>query len=449
MPTSSAKYPSGPNKRHRAASATENSLLVLGGEGPGFDEELDLHCAGIVLAGRVEPANFAALLDRLPDPAIPIADFANNRDLRRDFTGAGFVSANIAELKQIFMPIWTRLADLPFRAAPEDRVDMTVLRLSYSRDSMIEAKLAADSPLLVEYPMLGRTVSTRQRLEMLTNLGLLQRRHFTRTHACGKCGSARLHVCEACPGCGGHELIVEPLVHHYRCGWKEPESAFAKNRELICPKCRRELRHLGVDYDKPGNVTVCHGCGANNAEPIVQFVCLDCAGVTPSADAPASDWYHYTLTADGLTTLREGRLPRLQISPLIADRARMFSPTEFRLLAAQGLRIAHRYDHPFTVARLSLANVEALRAEFGPLKLDLAFRIAVDAIVQSVRETDFASPDGATSLVIAFPETSARDVSTNVVDRLRNLMMGTIAAPFELSADILTGEEIASFLAGS
>jgi hypothetical protein len=52
-------------------------------------------------------------------------------------------------------------------------------------------------------------------------------------------------------------------------------------------------------------------------------------------------------------------------------------------------------------------------------------------------------------LVIAFPETSARDVSTNVVDRLRNLMMGTIAAPFELSADILTGEEIASFLAGS
>jgi hypothetical protein len=395
----------------------------------------------------VEPANLAAFLDRLPDPAIPIADFGNNRDVRRDFTGEGFVSAYLADLKQIFTPIWTKLADLPFRVAPEDRLDMTVLRLSYSRDSMIEAKLAADSPLLVEYPMLGRAAGTRQRLEMLTNLGLLQRRHFTRTHACGKCGSARLHVCEVCPGCGGQELTVEPLVHHYRCGWKEPESSFAKNRELICPKCRRGLRHLGVDYDRPGSVTVCRGCGANNADPIVQFICLDCAGVTPTADALATDWHHYTLTADGLTTLREGRLPRLQIGPLIADRARMFSPPEFRLLAAQGLRIARRYEHAFTVVRLSLANVEALRAEFGPLKLDLAFRIAVDAIIQSVRETDFASADGATSVIIAFPETSAKDVSANVVDRLRNLIRETIAAPFELSADILTGEDIDSFLA--
>src|SRR5262249_17984997 len=131
-------------------------------------------------------------------------------------------------------------------------------------------------------------------------------------------------------------------------------------------------------------------------------------------------------TADGLTTLREGRLPRLQIGSLIACESRAVM-----------------------MLRLSLANVEALRAEFGPLKLDLAFRIAVDAIIQSVRETDFASADGATSMIIAFPETSAGEVSTNVVDRLRNLIRGTIAAPLELSADILTGEEIAGFLAES
>jgi hypothetical protein len=444
MQTGSLKYPLGLSNRPRAESGDEKSFMVLGGAASNGHVGADLSCAGIVLADRVEPAELVSVLEQLPDPAIPIADFGDNRDLRRDFVGKDFTSSSIADLKQLFAPIWHRLADLPFRAAREDRAEMTALRLAYSRDTMIEAKLVADSPLLVEYPLLGRAAGMRQRLEMLAGLSLLQRRHFTRTHACSQCSSARLHVCEACPGCGGQELAVEPLVHHYRCGWKEPESRFAKDRALICPKCRRELRHFGVDYDKPGSVTVCRGCGATNAEPAVQFVCLDCAGVTPSGDAQATDWHHYALTADGLRAMREGRLPRLEIGPLIEGRARTYPLAEFRLLAAQGLRIAQRYGRPFTVARLSLTNVDALRAELGPVRMDLAFRLAVDAMMESLRDADFAGADGATSLLIGFPETSAKHVSTNVVDRLRAVIKKSVAAPLELAATILEGEEVAS-----
>jgi hypothetical protein len=215
----------------------------------------------------------------------------------------------------------------------------------------------------------------------------------------------------------------------------------------MCPKCHRELRHFGVDYEKPGNVTVCRTCGAANAEPVVQFICLDCATATPSAEARSIDWHHYEITEEGLRALREGRLPRFDVGPLLEGRTRAFSMPEFRLLATESLRVAKRYGRPFTLARLTLANVDDLRGELGPMRTDLAFRIAVDAIVETLREADFVGADTATSVLIGFPETPASHVATNVVERVRAVIGKAIAAPLELSANVAEGDAVADLLA--
>jgi GGDEF domain-containing protein len=107
---------------------------------------------------------------------------------------------------------------------------------------------------------------------------------------------------------------------------------------------------------------------------------------------------------------------------------------EFQLLATESLRISRRYERPFAVARLSLANVDDLRSELGPLRMDLAFRIAVDAIVEALREADFVGADSATSVMIGFPETPADQVEMNVVERVRAVIRKTIAVPLELAA---------------
>ena len=438
--------------RPRGEPTSDNPFLTLGGA-PSIVSDLNrLRLAerpplGIILIDRVEASELTAVLDQLPDPAIPIADFGGNRELRHDFEGGEFNGASIEELKQLFAPIWRKLDELPFRDAREDRAELTLLRLAYSRERMIEAHLVTDSPHRVEYPMLGRGAGIRQRLEMLAGLDLLNRRHFTRTHVCGKCTSARLHVCEACPSCAGQDLVDEPLIHHYRCGWKDPESRFADGNKLVCPKCQRELRHFGVDYEKPGNVTVCRSCGAANAEPTVQFICLDCGNATPSVDARSIDWHHYELADEGFRALREGRLPRLEIAPLLKGCTRAFSPQEFRLLAIESTRVARRYARPFTLARISLANVEELRSELGPVRTDLAFRIAVDAVVETLREVDFVGADSPTSVLIGFPETTAAHVATHVVDRVREVIRRTIAVPLELTANVAEGDAVSDLLA--
>jgi len=439
-------------ERPRTEPVGDNPFLTLGGTASFVpDRNLrrisDSPPLGIILIDRIEASELAAVLDQHPDPAIPIADFGGNREIRRDFVGEGFDGSSIAELKQRFAPVWRKLDELPFRAAREDRAELTLLRLAYSRETMIEATLVTDTPFRVEYPMLGRAAGIRQRLEMLAGLDLLQRRHFTRTHVCSKCTSARLHVCEACPACSSQDLVDEQLIHHYRCGWKEPESRFTDGSRLVCPKCRRELRHFGVDYEKPGNVTVCRTCGAANAEPVVQFICLDCGTATLSAEARSIDWHHYELTEEGLRALREGRLPHFDVGPLLEGRTRAFSMPEFRLLATESLRVSRRYGRPFTLARLTLANVDDLRGELGPMRTDLAFRIAVDAIVETLREADFVGADSATSVLIGFPETPASHVASNVVERVREVIRKAIAAPLELSANVAEGDAVADLLA--
>ncbi len=421
-------------------------FLFIGGDSAGDAVKRTAWPAkAIVLARRVEPAELAVVLAEVPDPAVPIADFGNNRGLRRDFIGDRLDASALVEAKRQFAPIERRLAELPFQASQAERTELTILRLAFSRDAPIEARLTSDSKTIVEYPLIGTASGTRRQLELLAHLDLLRRRHFTRTHQCGRCGSARLNTYEACTQCGGANLAEESLIHHFRCGWQEAESHFTQGRILVCPKCRRELRHLGVDYDKPGMVLACRSCKATNSEPAVQFGCLDCSMVTPSADAASVDWYHYDLTEEGILALRQGHLPRLDIGTLLEGRPRAFSHEEFRLLATQSVRVAGRYSRPFAVARFNM-NVDGLRRQVGSVETDMVFRKVVDVIVDALRAGDFVSTAGSSSIIVGFPETSAANVGP-IVERVHLTIRKITDLPFDFDVNVAEGEAITDLLA--
>ena len=60
-----------------------------------------------------------------------------------------------------------------------------------------------------------------------------------------------------CPKCKIKKLFSEYSIHHFVCGYVGPESDFFQDKKLICTKCNRELRHIGVDYDKASIITEC------------------------------------------------------------------------------------------------------------------------------------------------------------------------------------------------
>ena len=438
-----------------AASSSDPFLptqfLVFGGgpvnlPGARFHSNPSHPYAAIVLAGPVDPAELNDVLDQSRDPAAPIADFGGNRGVRRDFTGHALDADSLAAMQRKLAPIWRRLTELPFRARHDERADIVVLRLAYSRDTAIEARFSTDT--VIEYPLQGRAPGLRRRLENLADLGALRRRHFARTHLCGRCNSARLLAYEACPKCGSADLTDEPIVHHYRCGCQEPESRFIAGRLLICPKCRRELRHFGVDYSKPGSVVQCRACGAANAEPDPQFACLDCAAVTPARVATVTDWYHYNLTTEGMEALQTGTLGRQSAPPaFVAGNTRACSPVEFQLLAAEQLHVAHRSNRPFTVAELGIGDPDMLRNTYGPASVDTALRRMAEVIGATLSEGEFLAPT-TTSILVGLPETTASEAA-QVMDRMRLAISNAVPMPIDLVTKVREGDTATEFLRAS
>ncbi len=95
-------------------------------------------------------------------------------------------------------------------------------------------------------------------------------------HVCPKCFDKGLIYHETCPKCGSIDIAEQNMLHHFRCANISPEHTYMKNGTLICPKCLRELRHIGVDYDRPTTTFNCNKCGINFSNAKMVCECESC-----------------------------------------------------------------------------------------------------------------------------------------------------------------------------
>lgn len=160
-----------------------------------------------------------------------------------------------------------------------------------------------NSPYYFAYKGFPNTGSATMVAEALANKGWLERSFFDRYHKCAGCQSHRLTVKEECPACQSPQLSQADLIHHYSCAQLSPEADFRRGTALICPKCSKQLRHYGKDYDKPGHIQVCVQCKNTTSEPSIGFLCQDC-GMHVAGDAVSiSDVFSYSLSHQSNTLL--------------------------------------------------------------------------------------------------------------------------------------------------
>jgi hypothetical protein len=169
-------------------------------------------------------------------------------------------------------------------------------------------------------------------------------------------------VREECPECRSPELREEQYMHHFRCAYQGIESDFRRGDKLICPKCRQELSHFSVDYDKPGAVMLCGRCKHTSSEPAIGFVCLDCSAHVDSDAAAAKDTFSYVLTEEGIAFVQMGRALR---GP--AQQTMRFSdlPLDFVVALNGAAKAYNETRKPFTVLNLSYENEREIVREAG------------------------------------------------------------------------------------
>lgn len=140
--------------------------------------------------------------------------------------------------------------------------------------------------------------------QTLHELGYAERKKFEdRIHVCPHCKGTHLYYMEACPKCDSSRLKEEPVLHHFRCANISPESSYAYDGELRCPKCHQMLRHIGVDYDRPANVYTCQECNHTFLHTRMKVYCASCKKTSRPSELLAQDIYSYEFTTEGLQAL--------------------------------------------------------------------------------------------------------------------------------------------------
>jgi hypothetical protein len=134
-------------------------------------------------------------------------------------------------------------------------------------------------------------------------------------YLCPSCADGFIHYIDHCPKCGAVQLESQDLIHHFVCGHTGPLSDFYKPAHLECPKCNRQLKHIGVDYDKPSFIYECQVCAHHFQQPSVKVHCRNCADITDPMLLQRMNINQYFLTPAGRQIAISGLMPSKSVAP--------------------------------------------------------------------------------------------------------------------------------------
>ncbi len=138
----------------------------------------------------------------------------------------------------------------------------------------------------------------------LIEAGYIDATNFVeRIHLCPICSSDHLIFSECCSKCKSSNLKEEDMIHHFRCANISKESDYQYDDELRCPKCKRLLRHIGIDYDRPSKVQTCEECGSMQLHSEMKVVCARCGHQMQPQELKPYDIYQYTFNPLGIKML--------------------------------------------------------------------------------------------------------------------------------------------------
>jgi len=280
--------------------------------------------------------------------------------------------------------------------------EIQVLRFLYSRDlAEVTPQRDIESPVGYSIPWVeafvsGDRGSSVRMMNRYAHEGLLLTDLVDQVNLCPQCGDYRLNIREVCPVCGSPDIFKEKTIQHFPCGHVAPESAFVEQESYVCPKCRKPLKHIGVDYAKPGEVVVCGHCGEVSAEPETNCLSLVCGLVVAPAALHQLPVHRYRLSQKGREAAFHGLHMRSTLSEVLKSFLNIYNFEFFCKYLQLEVKRSLRYQHPFSLIRLAITNAPDLEASLG-LKAKMELVRELETILgTNIRETDMISftPEG-------------------------------------------------------
>lgn len=204
------------------------------------------------------------------------------------------------------------------RPTQPNQLFANILRYLLSRDQRImghrlleKSSLGYINPIFEHYHSMGLFHLNEMFMfkDTMVEYGALKvHRYLIKEHLCPKCNHSHLLYTECCPKCGSSNLKIQNIIHHFSCANVSPESSYNIGGVLVCPKCHKKLRHIGVDYDRPAVVYTCNDCENSFTTPLTKATCCYCESTFPVNALVPRDVVDYEITEEGVRALTQDSL---------------------------------------------------------------------------------------------------------------------------------------------
>ncbi|HHT9120394.1 MAG TPA: diguanylate cyclase [Candidatus Hypogeohydataceae bacterium YC41] len=307
----------------------------------------------------------------------------------------------------------------------ESRIkEILLLRFLYTRNGyLLKPVRNLASSLGYSYPLVqllldvlpGNEVGL---IEGLEETLMLKGELLDKVNLCPFCGHFQINFREVCPDCHSMKIEEEATIHHYRCAYVGKEKEFREGSELRCPKCRKELRHIGVDYERPIENFWCSACGSNFSEGIVECLCLNCGKIFSPENVPIKQIREYSLTPEGQQAAEKGILPGLGLMDILRKEIGFYKLEVFKELLGLEVLRCRRYKYSSTLVRVHITNFKDINAEWGVAHAQEVSREFSTFLERTFRETDVLTDISADEFLVIFTHTDVEKAKI-ALDRLK------------------------------
>ena len=157
-------------------------------------------------------------------------------------------------------------------------------------------------------------------LEFLADKGILNRNFFDRLFRCPSCQSMNLRPSTHCPKCGSANIVRGRVLEHLICKHVGIEDDFLTGGRYVCPKCKVELRTIGMDYQSLGLLRKCHDCEDIFNAPVLKWRCLKCSSLSAEDRVKEVNIYSYSLNETRRSRLEFEIRPKSQLVEFLKRR---------------------------------------------------------------------------------------------------------------------------------
>ncbi|WP_038869304.1 TackOD1 domain-containing metal-binding protein [Vibrio jasicida] len=314
-----------------------------------------------------------------------------------------------------------------------ERIDSLIGWLGVNRNRRLIALKNLDSPSIYTYPLIDafypdiystyRYVLSEQARNILESEQLQDR-----IRVCTHCNSGHLNYVEVCPQCSSIDIESQSSLHCFTCGHVGEQLSFQRRGKLECPKCLTQLRHIGVDYDRPLENHVCNQCSNLFVEAATMSHCLSCEEKMKLDDLVVRKLYQYRLGEAGEYIFQHGmssQAPELSIKGKV-------EVSFFQNLLVWQNKVAMRHKEQHLLLGLHLPSLDEYGKQHGDAKLFSLMDQLTRRLSEIFRDTDICCQFKQDVLLVLMPNTKTSSLSV-LQDKLSILGSQIEDEEFELN----------------